>query len=79
MAVNNEVYDELADGWWDETGFLHGIKTLLNPPRMAYLRRVLLTHGRHPGGLSQRNFGNSRDHGVHGAICVAHAHDGADY
>ncbi len=51
MAVNNEVYDELADGWWDETGFLHGIKTLLNPPRMAYLRRVLLTHGRHPGGL----------------------------
>jgi 2-polyprenyl-6-hydroxyphenyl methylase/3-demethylubiquinone-9 3-methyltransferase len=41
MPVDNHLYDRLASSWWDERGFLHTLKALL-PPRLGYLRRVLL-------------------------------------
>jgi 2-polyprenyl-6-hydroxyphenyl methylase/3-demethylubiquinone-9 3-methyltransferase len=41
MPVDNTVYDRMADGWWDEGGFLHALAAL-NPARFGYMRRVLL-------------------------------------
>jgi len=41
MPVDNAVYDRMADGWWEESGFLHALAAL-NPARFGYMRRVLL-------------------------------------
>lgn len=41
MTIDNDVYDRMADTWWDEQGFLHAIRTMLNPARVEYLRGVL--------------------------------------
>ena len=40
MPVDNLLYDRLAAGWWDESGFLHALAAL-NPARLGYMRRVL--------------------------------------
>jgi 2-polyprenyl-6-hydroxyphenyl methylase / 3-demethylubiquinone-9 3-methyltransferase len=40
MAVDNQLYDRLAAGWWDEHGFLHALAAL-NPARFGYMRRVI--------------------------------------
>lgn len=40
MPVANQVYDAMADSWWDESGFLHVLRGL-NPARFGYMRRVL--------------------------------------
>ena len=40
MPVDNGLYDRLAAGWWDESGFLHALAAL-NPARFGYMRRVL--------------------------------------
>lgn len=39
--IDNGVYDEPADIWWDENRFLHLLKTSVNPARAGYFRRVL--------------------------------------
>ena len=41
MPVDNQLYDQLAAGWWDERGFLHALAAL-NPARFGYMRRVLI-------------------------------------
>jgi 2-polyprenyl-6-hydroxyphenyl methylase / 3-demethylubiquinone-9 3-methyltransferase len=41
MPVDNQLYDALADSWWDESGFLHVLRGL-NPGRFGYMRRILL-------------------------------------
>lgn len=41
MPVDNELYDAMADSWWDESGLLHILRGL-NPGRFGYMRRVLL-------------------------------------
>jgi 2-polyprenyl-6-hydroxyphenyl methylase/3-demethylubiquinone-9 3-methyltransferase len=41
MPVDNQLYDAMADSWWDESGFLHVLRGL-NPARFGYMRRVLL-------------------------------------
>jgi 2-polyprenyl-6-hydroxyphenyl methylase / 3-demethylubiquinone-9 3-methyltransferase len=40
VPVDNAVYDRMADGWWDEAGFLHALAAL-NPARFGYMRRIL--------------------------------------
>lgn len=40
MPVDNQLYDRLASGWWDERGSLHALAAL-NPARFGYMRRVL--------------------------------------
>lgn len=51
MPVDNELYDRLADSWWDEGGFLHAL-VALNPARFGYMRRVLTEEfGLQPEGL----------------------------
>jgi 2-polyprenyl-6-hydroxyphenyl methylase/3-demethylubiquinone-9 3-methyltransferase len=40
--VNNHVYDELAETWWDENEFLHLLKVMVNPWRVPYFKNVLI-------------------------------------
>ena len=40
-GVDNQLYDRMADSWWDESGCLH-VLCGLNPARFGYMRRVLL-------------------------------------
>jgi 2-polyprenyl-6-hydroxyphenyl methylase/3-demethylubiquinone-9 3-methyltransferase len=57
MPVDNELYDRMADTWWDERGLLHLLKAL-NPARFGYLRRVLLEELRlSPAGLRALDVG----------------------
>jgi 2-polyprenyl-6-hydroxyphenyl methylase/3-demethylubiquinone-9 3-methyltransferase len=39
--IDNDVYNRLADGWWDETGPLYVLKAAINPWRVPYFRRIL--------------------------------------
>ncbi len=51
VPVDNELYDRLAETWWDERGLLHVLKAL-NPARFGYMHRVLLEELRlSPRGL----------------------------
>jgi 2-polyprenyl-6-hydroxyphenyl methylase / 3-demethylubiquinone-9 3-methyltransferase len=57
MPVDNTVYDRMADGWWDEGGFLHALAAL-NPARFGYMRRVLVDELRLvPGDLRVLDIG----------------------
>jgi 2-polyprenyl-6-hydroxyphenyl methylase/3-demethylubiquinone-9 3-methyltransferase len=57
MSVDNTVYDRMADGWWEEGGFLHALAAL-NPARFGYMRRVLAEElGLAPVGLHVLDIG----------------------
>ena len=49
--INNAVYDEMANTWWDNDGFLQGLKGL-NPGRFDYLKKLLAEQGLEPQGMS---------------------------
>src|SRR5262249_8077274 len=40
-VIDNDLYDRLADTWWDERGFLNLLRTVINPGRLPYFQRVL--------------------------------------
>lgn len=40
-VIDNDLYDRLADTWWDERGFLNLLRTVINPWRLPYFQRVL--------------------------------------
>jgi 2-polyprenyl-6-hydroxyphenyl methylase/3-demethylubiquinone-9 3-methyltransferase len=42
--INNHIYDDLAETWWDEKEFLHLLKVMVNPWRVPYFREVLEKH-----------------------------------
>ena len=42
--VNNRIYDELAQTWWDENEFLHLLKVMVNPWRVPYFKNALMKH-----------------------------------
>jgi 2-polyprenyl-6-hydroxyphenyl methylase/3-demethylubiquinone-9 3-methyltransferase len=42
MPIDNAIYDRLADGWWNEAGMLHALRTSMNPARVGYVRRILV-------------------------------------
>ena len=42
--INNRVYDEQANAWWDENEFLHLLKGMVNPWRVPYFRDALFRH-----------------------------------
>ena len=39
--INNNLYNEQSDIWWDENQTLHLLKSSVNPVRVGYFRRVL--------------------------------------
>ena len=58
MPVDNKLYDRLADTWWAERGILHHMRTVFNPPRFGYFRRVLIDILRiNPSGLKALDVG----------------------
>jgi ubiquinone biosynthesis O-methyltransferase len=42
--VNNHIYDELAQTWWDQNEFLHLLKVMVNPWRVPYFKKSLMKH-----------------------------------
>ncbi|HET9912043.1 MAG TPA: bifunctional 2-polyprenyl-6-hydroxyphenol methylase/3-demethylubiquinol 3-O-methyltransferase UbiG [Anaerolineales bacterium] len=42
--INNSIYDEMADTWWDENQFLHLLKAMVNPWRVPYFRNALMKY-----------------------------------
>ena len=42
--VNNRIYDQLAQTWWDENEFLHLLKVMVNPWRVPYFKKALRKH-----------------------------------
>ena len=39
--INNAVYNEQGNTWWDENQCLHLLKSSVNPARVGYFRRLL--------------------------------------
>lgn len=39
--VDNELYDRWADTWWSEDSFLYLLKSMLNPWRVPFFKRIL--------------------------------------
>ena len=39
--IDNNVYNRLADTWWDEKGFLNILKAARNPWNVPYFQRIL--------------------------------------
>ncbi len=39
--INNALYDEQGNTWWDENQCLHLLKSSVNPARFGYFRRLL--------------------------------------
>jgi 2-polyprenyl-6-hydroxyphenyl methylase / 3-demethylubiquinone-9 3-methyltransferase len=39
--INNTVYNEQGNTWWDENQCLHLLKSSVNPARVGYFRRLL--------------------------------------
>ena len=42
--INNRIYDEFAETWWDENEFLHLLKVMVNPWRVPYFEKALVRH-----------------------------------
>jgi 2-polyprenyl-6-hydroxyphenyl methylase/3-demethylubiquinone-9 3-methyltransferase len=43
-TINNHIYKQLANSWWDENGTLHLLKVMVNPWRAPYFEKVLSEH-----------------------------------
>ena len=43
-TINNQMYNELADSWWDENGPLHLLKVMVNPWRVPYFAEAITKH-----------------------------------
>jgi 2-polyprenyl-6-hydroxyphenyl methylase/3-demethylubiquinone-9 3-methyltransferase len=41
--INNVLYNEQGNTWWDENQCLHLLKSSVNPARVGYFRRLLDT------------------------------------
>jgi len=46
-VINNQIYDQLAHTWWDETEFLYLLKVMVNPWRVPYFEGALTRHYGH--------------------------------
>lgn len=42
--TNNDIYNDLADSWWDENGILYLLKAMVNPWRVPFFEQVLIDH-----------------------------------
>jgi 2-polyprenyl-6-hydroxyphenyl methylase/3-demethylubiquinone-9 3-methyltransferase len=48
--INNQIYDDLADTWWDENSPFYLLKAMVNPWRVPYFAAVIQKY--FPGELS---------------------------
>lgn len=40
--INNKIYDDVSETWWEQDGFMAVLRTSINPPRFDYFRKILL-------------------------------------
>ena len=40
-SINNEIYNQIHDTWWNTDGFMAMLRTSVNPPRFDYFESVL--------------------------------------
>jgi 2-polyprenyl-6-hydroxyphenyl methylase/3-demethylubiquinone-9 3-methyltransferase len=57
LPVDNQLYDRLADTWWDDDGWLSLLRTAMNPARFSYLRDAVAAHGLDPHGATALDVG----------------------
>jgi len=57
MGIDNQIYDRLGGGWWDEANPLNALNGSFTPGRFAYFRGVLDRTGRDPAGLRAVDIG----------------------
>ena len=43
-SINNQMYNEFANSWWDENGTLHLLKVMVNPWRVPYFADTMTEH-----------------------------------
>ncbi|HYN53618.1 MAG TPA: bifunctional 2-polyprenyl-6-hydroxyphenol methylase/3-demethylubiquinol 3-O-methyltransferase UbiG [Methylotenera sp.] len=41
-TINNKIYDEVSDTWWEQDGFMAVLRTSINPPRFDYFHKILV-------------------------------------
>jgi 2-polyprenyl-6-hydroxyphenyl methylase / 3-demethylubiquinone-9 3-methyltransferase len=59
MPVDNQLYDRLADTWWNDDSVLSLLRTSINPARFGYMRRVLTEElGVDPNGKTALDVGS---------------------
>ena len=59
MPVDNQLYDRLADTWWNDDSLLSLLRTSINPARFGYMRRVLVEElGIDPRGKTALDVGS---------------------
>ncbi len=59
MPVDNQLYDRLADTWWNDDSVLSLLRTSINPARFGYMRRVLVDElGIDPRGMNALDVGS---------------------
>jgi 2-polyprenyl-6-hydroxyphenyl methylase / 3-demethylubiquinone-9 3-methyltransferase len=46
--IDNDIYNEKEDTWWDPESFLYLIKTIINPSRVNYARQIFEQLGINP-------------------------------
>ena len=57
MPVDHSLYHREAHTWWQEDGFLHVLRTSVNPVRVEYLKRIFAQLGRKTDGLRALDVG----------------------
>ena len=57
MGIDNQIYDRLGDGWWDETNPLNTLNGSFTPGRFRYFRDVLRRLELDPAGLLAADIG----------------------
>lgn len=57
MSVDNQIYNQPGDIWWDEREPLSTLRTMLNPARFGYFRKVLAGLGVDPQGAETLDVG----------------------
>lgn len=56
--INNSLYNEEGDIWWQPDTFLHLLKTSINPWRVGYSRNILKKSGIDPNGKTALEVGS---------------------
>jgi 2-polyprenyl-6-hydroxyphenyl methylase/3-demethylubiquinone-9 3-methyltransferase len=57
MPVDNDIYNQPGDIWWDEHQPLNAIRTAINPARLVYFTRALQEVGVDPAGKTVVDIG----------------------
>jgi 2-polyprenyl-6-hydroxyphenyl methylase/3-demethylubiquinone-9 3-methyltransferase len=58
MRIDNQIYDRIGNGWWDEENPLNLLLGSFTPGRFAYFRDVLERTGRDPAGRRALDIGS---------------------